>query len=262
MYPPKDHFILLSSIVPSKLTRPNPAQPSPPSIMCIYAQYRCMDCMHIPAYGSRGGRAFCICPCQRYLGAADSDKDTIVSRRRVRDEAIPCEGEQVRFFYINEVCPRCLPDKARDAGWPLYTNSALPAARVLEWYIPFVQMRGEFREVSYTKPSVEHEDDESISPKSRPIPKSDQQPALSVRPEQSEAGDPQSRASTATDNSANSTNALRRSKSLQELPVDRAKRKGRPSSSPPAPTRNESKGKGPARPNLEPHPGDTFYDEF
>jgi hypothetical protein len=139
--------------------------------MCIYALYQYRYCtLHHHHLGhphsTKGGRPFRMRPCELNIMATDDTKEGGKSRYGTKDVALPCEGEQIRIHYVDQPCHMCDIEKAWGAGWPLNRDYPLPAAEVLRWHIPDVQTKGSFREVSYTCPKRDLDEEEPVSPKS------------------------------------------------------------------------------------------------
>ena len=140
------------------------------STMCIYALYQYRYCPlhhHLGhPHSTKGGRPFRMRPCELNIMATDDIKEVGNSRYGTKDVALPCEGEQIRIHYVDQPCHMCDIEKAWGAGWPLNRDYPLPAAEVLRWHIPDVQTKGSFREVSYTCPKRDVDEEEPVSPKS------------------------------------------------------------------------------------------------
>ena len=136
--------------------------------MCIYALYRYRNCeLHHPlGNGPRGGRAFRIRPCQLNMMANNELKDSSQSKHRIYDHALPCEGEECRIYYVDQICHVCNSRGALAAGYPRNKNYGLTVAHVLEWSIQHNQMRfDDFREISYTDPKKDVDEEQPVSPK-------------------------------------------------------------------------------------------------
>jgi hypothetical protein len=98
--------------------------------------------------------------------ANDELKDFSQSKHHIYDHALPCEGEECRVYYVDQICHFCNSREALGAGYPLNKNYGLTVAHVLEWSIPHNQMRfEEFREISYIDPKKDVDEEQPVSPK-------------------------------------------------------------------------------------------------
>jgi hypothetical protein len=140
------------------------------STMCIYALYQYRNCPlnhHLGhPHNPKAGRPFRMRRCELNINATDDIKEVGKSRYGTKDVALPCEGEETRIYYVDQPCHMCNLQKAWGAGYPLNADYTLPAANVLRWHIPDTQTKGNFREVSYTCPKGDVDEEVPVSPKS------------------------------------------------------------------------------------------------
>lgn len=192
--------------------------------------------------------------------ADDEIKNTSNSKYGLYDHALPCEGEETRVYYIDQICHICHPNHAYAAGYPLNNNYELPAARVLKWDIPYNQMKGDFREISYGGIKAEVNEEHPVSPKGGPsvlpdVSREGRQYTLARRSKTRENVN-QSTASTASDNSNPSKKALY----PQRLQVSHEKGGRHQTAS--KSVSSEERVRVAAPEPFKMHPGDTFFDSY